>query len=307
MKMFGIDKVKKSDPAVVLLFTSGTESMPKGVPLSQQNILSNLRAALKAVEAFSDDVIYGILPPFHSFGFTVSGILGLLSGVRVFYFPNPTDGTKLARNFARWHVTIMCGAPTFIKGMLKAATAEDIRTMRLCVTGAEKAPPELFKMLADLGKPGILMEGYGITECSPVLTMNPPDSDSKGVGKALPGIELCVVHPETEKLLPIGERGLILAKGPNVFNGYLNPGLSSPFATINGERWYKTGDLGYLDDKGFLTLSGRMKRFVKIGGEMVSLASLEEALLEIGLKKGSCEPKISRGTITGGVFKRSCR
>ncbi len=285
LKTFAIDKVSKDSPAV-LLFTSGTESMPKGVPLSQQNILSNLRASLKAVEVFSDDAIYGILPPFHSFGFTISGILGLLSGVRVFYSPNPTDGKKLARGFARWQLTIMCGAPTFIKGMLKAATAEDIKTMRLCVTGAEKAPPELFKMLEERGKPGILMEGYGITECSPVLTMNPPDSHSKGVGKALPGIELCIVHPETEKPLPQGERGLILAKGPNIFNGYLNPGLASPFATINGERWYKTGDLGYLDDKGFLTLSGRMKRFVKIGGEMVSLASLEEALLEAGVKKG---------------------
>jgi len=285
MKTFGIDKRGKESKAV-LLFTSGTESMPKGVPLSQNNLLSNLRASLEAVEVFTDDIIFGILPPFHSFGFSISGILSLLSGVRVFYFPDPTDGKRLASNFERWRLTIMIGAPTFIKGMFKAATTEQVKTMRLCVTGAEKAPPELFQILEQFGKPNSLMEGYGITECSPVLTMNPPGSNSKGVGSALPGIELCIVHPETEQLLPVGQRGLILAKGPNIFNGYLNPGLSSPFITLNGERWYKTGDLGYLDEKGFLTISGRMKRFIKMGGEMVSLASIEDALLQMAHKKG---------------------
>jgi long-chain-fatty-acid--[acyl-carrier-protein] ligase len=235
MSTFGIDKKSKNDEAV-LLFTSGTESMPKGVPLSHNNILSNLHSALTAVEVFSDDVIYGILPPFHSFGFTVSGILGLLCGVRTFYSPNPTDGRRLARGFARWGITIMCGAPTFVKGMLNAATMEQIKTMRLCVTGAEKAPPELYQMLTQNGKPGSLLEGYGITECSPILTMNPPGACPKGVGKALPAVSLCIVHPETEKLLPVGERGLILAKGPNVFNGYINPGLTSPFTGRDGTR-----------------------------------------------------------------------
>lgn len=285
LKAFGIDKQDKNSQAV-LLFTSGTESLPKGVPLTHNNILSNLRAALKAQEVFTDDVIYGFLPPFHSFGFTVGGILGLLSGVRVFYFPDPTDGKRLANNFERWHVTILCGAPTFIKGILKAATPDQLKTMRLCVTGAEKAPPELFQMVEQFGKPKCIIEGYGITECSPVLTMNPQGGSSKGVGKALPGIDLCIVQPETEEVLPLGQRGLILAKGPNIFNGYLNPGLSSPFTSINGEQWYKTGDLGYLDETGYLTISGRMKRFIKMGGEMVSLASIEDALLQMALKKG---------------------
>lgn len=285
LKKFGIDKISKDDEAV-LLFTSGTESLPKGVPLSHRNVLSNLRAAAKAVEVFSDDIIFGILPPFHSFGFTVSGLFGLLSNVKIFFFPDPTDGKRLAERFQRWKITIMLGAPTFIKGMLKAATPEQLKTMRLCVTGAEKAPPELFQMLANFGKPKSLMEGYGITECSPVLTMNPPGGTGKGVGKPLPGIELCIVKPETEELLGIGQQGLILAKGPNIFNGYINPGLSSPFTTIKGERWYKTGDLGYLDDHGELVISGRMKRFIKMGGEMVSLASLEDALLQMAQSKG---------------------
>jgi long-chain-fatty-acid--[acyl-carrier-protein] ligase len=285
MKTFGIDKFGK-DSEAVLLFTSGTESMPKGVPLSNDNILSNLRSALSYLAIYSDDIIYGVLPPFHSFGFTVSGILGLLSGVRVYYSPDPTDGKRLANGMAKWHVTIMCGAPTFIKGMLKAAAPEQLASMRLCVTGAEKAPPELFEMLRNFGKPDCLLEAYGITECSPGLTVNPIGGVSKGVGLPLPGVELLIVHPDTEEILPIGERGLILVRGPNIFKGYLNPGLSSPFTTIKGVRWYKTGDLGFLDEEGILTISGRMKRFIKVGGEMVSLASIEDALLQMAPKKG---------------------
>lgn len=285
LKLFGTDKTDPHSEAV-LLFTSGTESMPKGVPLTHENILSNLRSALSSVEVLTSDIVYGILPPFHSFGFTVSGILGLLAGVRVFYSPDPTDGKKLANGFARWGITIMVGAPTFVKGLLKAATPDQIKTMRLCVTGAEKAPPELFQMLANYGKPNCLIEGYGITECSPILTMNPPGGNAKGVGKPLPGIELMIVHPETEEPLPVGERGLILAKGPNIFGGYINPGISSPFKVIDGETWYRTGDLGFLDKEGTLTISGRLKRFIKTGGEMVSLASIEEALLHSAESKG---------------------
>lgn len=282
LSTFGNKASKESE--AVLLFTSGTESMPKGVPLSHDNILSNMRASLQGQEIFNDDIIFGILPPFHSFGFTISGILGLLSGVRVFYSPDPTDGKRLANAFGRWHVTILVGAPTFVKGILKAATADQMKSMRLCVTGAEKAPPELYKMLEELGKPNCLLEGYGITECSPVLTMNPVGGCPKGVGKALPGVELMIVHPETEEPLPNGDRGLILARGPNIFNGYLNPGLSSPFTTMDGKRWYKTGDLGFLDKDGILTISGRLKRFIKVGGEMVSLSSIEEALLHMAEK-----------------------
>lgn len=285
MKTFGADKINKNSPAV-LLFTSGTESMPKGVPLTHENILSNMRAALHAQEMFNDDVIFAILPPFHSFGFTITGVLGLLSGIRIAYSPDPTDGPRLAKGFAQWQSTIMCGAPTFLKGILKAATHDQLETMRLCVSGAEKAPPELFKMLEEFGKPNCLAEGYGITECSPVLTLNPPGSSHRGVGKPVQGVELCIVHPETEELLSTGERGLILAHGPNIFSGYINPGLSSPFMTIKGREWYRTGDLGFLDEEGFLTISGRMKRFIKMGAEMVSLASLEDALLQVAAKKG---------------------
>ena len=278
----------KNDPEgkAVLLFTSGTESMPKGVPLTHKNILSNQRAALEDIELFSDDVFLAILPPFHSFGFTISSLLGILSGFRTAYYPNPTNGKGLASSFERWKTTIICGAPTFVKGMFKASKPEQLDTLRLCVTGAEKAPADLFQKVEKVGTGHHLIEGYGITECSPALTFNRPGQPHKGVGQPLNNVELIVVHPETLEVLPIDTQGLILARGPNVFSGYINPGLSSPFVTVQGKEWYKTGDLGYLDVNNALTISGRMKRFVKIGGEMISLESIESALFQIAEQKG---------------------
>lgn len=285
MKAFGLDKINKNDTAV-LLFTSGTESMPKGVPLSHDNLLSNMRSVEKILDVYSDDALFGILPPFHAFGFTISCLFGLLSGLKVASSPDPTDGRRLAHGIEKWGITLMCGAPTFLKGLFKAATPEQIATLRLCVTGAEKAPPELFKMAEDLGKADILLEGYGITECSPVLTANPINGEHQGVGQALPGIELCIVHPETYESIPTGSQGMILARGPNIFSGYLNKDVSTPFVEHDGKSWYKTGDLGFLNHQGYLTISGRLKRFVKIGGEMVSLASIEDSLLNGVLKSG---------------------
>lgn len=274
----------------VLLFTSGTENLPKGVPLSHQNILSNQRAALQDVELYKDDVFLAILPPFHSFGFTVSSLLGLLSGFRTVYYPNPTDSKGLASAFERWEGTVICGAPTFMKGMLKVAKPEQLQKMRLCVTGAEKAPADLFQQVEKTGEGRSLIEGYGITECAPVLTINRPGKPHKGVGEPLNNVELLIVHPETMEVLPVNTQGMILARGPNIFSGYINPDVSSPFVSLNGKEWYKTGDLGYLDENNALTISGRMKRFVKIGGEMVSLGSIESALLQVKEQKGWSVP-----------------
>lgn len=285
LKTFGIDPQNKDKPAV-LLFTSGTENMPKGVPLSHHNILSNQRAAAQAVEVFSNDIFLGILPPFHSFGFNFTGLFSLLIGIRIVYFPDPTDSKGLARMCEKWGATLVCAAPTFFKGLFKIARPEQLKTVRLFVTGAEKAPQELFQIMEALGKKGCLAEGYGITECSPVLTMNDPGLQQVGVGKPVPGVELMIVHPETMAPLPLGEQGMILAYGPNIFSGYLNPDIQSPFITIDGKKWYKTGDLGYLDNENHLIISGRLKRFIKMGPEMVSLSSIEDALQQSALKKG---------------------
>lgn len=285
LKAFKVDKRSK-DSSAVLLFTSGTENLPKGVPLSHHNIISNLKGVFDVVDVYNDDVIFDILPPFHAFGFSISSLFGLLAGMKVACSPDPTDGLRLARGVEKWGVTIVCGAPTFLKGMLKAATPEQLDTIRLCVTGAEKAPPELFQMMETLGKRETVLEGYGITECSPVLTVNPVNKPHRGVGQAVPGVELCVVHPETYEGVSLGNQGLILARGPNIFAGYLNKDVSSPFVEYDGKTWYKTGDLGFLDAEGYLTISGRQKRFVKFGGEMVSLASIEDVLLKEGLRRG---------------------
>jgi long-chain-fatty-acid--[acyl-carrier-protein] ligase len=277
-------KGASEDDTAVLLFTSGTENNPKGVPLTHKNILNNQRPVITEEKIQKNDVLFGILPPFHSFGFTVATLLPVLAGVRVAFYPKPTDGAKLADRFEKWGITIMCGAPTFIKSMMRMATPDQLKTMRLCVSGAEKAPPEMFEMVKKLSN-GMVIEGYGITECSPVITMNRPDRKKKGVGQPLPGVELAIVHPETFERMKPNEQGLILARGDTIFNGYLNPGIEPPFHEMDGVRWYKTGDLGSLDEDNYLTISGRQKRFVKIGGEMVSLSAVEDGLLGIGHKK----------------------
>lgn len=278
LKIFNVQDLPE-DARAVLLFTSGTENMPKGVPLTHKNILSNERAVLKGVELFTDDILLSVLPPFHAFGFTVTGLLPLLAGIRVVYYPDPTDGFGLAKSVEKWKATIAIGTPTFLKGMFKASKEEQLKTLRLCVTGAEKAPPELFKMAGQLKKCSVI-EGYGITECSPVLTFNNFGDTTKGVGKPIPGVELKVVNLETHVPVSTGQVGLILTKGPNIFSGYLNKGITSPFLVIDNQSWYSTGDLGFLDKDGNLIISGRLKRFVKVGGEMVSLAALEDALLQ---------------------------
>lgn len=285
LRTFGFQHVKGEDPAAIL-FTSGTESYPKGVPLSHTNIIANLKGAFSFVDVENSDVILGVLPPFHSFGFSVTGLFPLLTGLRVAYFPNPTDGRRMALAIDRWRVSMLCIAPTFLKNILRVASEKQLRSLKLVVTGAEKSPQELFERLKILNPSARLVEGYGITECAPILTLNPPAKPPQGVGLPLPEVELLIVNPETLSPVKQGEEGLILARGPNIFKGYLDPLLPSPFVQVGGKQWYQTGDLGSLSLEGYLTLSGRLKRFIKIGGEMVSLGAVEEILLEAAPQKG---------------------
>ena len=279
LRSLELDTVDPDSPAV-MLFTSGTEAQPKGVPLTHSNLLSNLRGAMEAVPLDYSDVLLSILPPFHSFGFTITGILPILAGIRVTCFPDPTDGTQIAHAIKRWQCTLVAAAPSFLKGIFGASEAHHLQSVRMFVTGAEKTPPELFRAAKTLAPDSQLVEGYGITECSPVITFNPVGGSPRGVGRPIPGVELTTVNAETHEPVELGRRGLILCRGPNVFKGYLNPGLKSPFLSVEGKDWYVTGDLGTIDDEGYLHLAGRLKRFVKIGGEMVSLRAVEDALLE---------------------------
>ncbi len=285
LKFLKLDKISENDTAVIL-FTSGTESFPKGVPLSHKNIITNQRGAYSLANLLTTDVLLGALPPFHSFGFSVTGLLPLLTGLKVAYSPNPTDGKRMAEAISRWKVTLLCLAPTFLKNILRVATPEQLESLRLVVTGAEKAAAELFEKLKSLNPKSQLIEGYGITECAPILTINPPEKPLKGVGVALPDVEIKVVHPETLTPVSVNEQGLVLARGPNVFKGYLDTNLGSPFVEVEQKSWYQTGDLGFLDENNYLSLTGRLKRFIKIGGEMVSLTSIEETLQQMGPAKG---------------------
>jgi long-chain-fatty-acid--[acyl-carrier-protein] ligase len=255
------------DETAVILFTSGTEALPKGVPLSHKNILSNHRAALEVVEFLSSDVFYGVLPPFHSFGFSVTGLFPILTGIKVYFAPDPTRYHAMARDIDQWRVTLFCSAPTFILGVFKVAKPGELKSLRYIVAGAEKSPQKLFEVVQKEGKE--LLEGYGITECAPVVTLTRPGRPHVGVGQPLPGIELCL----------IGEDSEIAISGPNVFAGYLNH-EKDPFILQDGKRWYLSGDLGKIAEDGSLILSGRSKRFVKIGGEMISLGGLEEELFK---------------------------
>lgn len=277
-RMKHVRNLHPEDEAVVL-FTSGTESVPKGVPLSHFNIISNIRSSLQVLEIYSTDKFLGMLPPFHSFGFTITGLMPILSGIRVAYSPNPTDAKRLVSCMDQTATSILCSAPTFLKNILKAASVSTLKQLRLLVSGAERAPDDLFKLVDSLCPQSSLVEGYGITECSPVLTANTTGERKNGVGRPIPNVKLTIVHHErlSEKM-KCGEEGLILAAGPNIFSGYLNKDVRSPFIAMDGIRWYNTGDMGILNEQGALSITGRLKRFIKIGGEMISLAAIEQAL-----------------------------
>ncbi|MBS0654518.1 MAG: AMP-binding protein [Verrucomicrobia bacterium] len=275
----------------VILFTSGTESMPKGVPLTHHNLLSNQAAAIEDVQLFADDILLGMLPPFHSFGFSITGLLPLLCGLRVAYYPNPTDSKRLVKAIEQWKVSLMCSAPTFLRNIMNASQKQNLASLRMIISGAEKAPDDLYTLINKQTQ-ATLCEGYGITECAPVLTVNTTGQKVNGVGKPIRGVELRIVDAEnTKEEKKVGEAGLVLARGPNVFSGYLNSVARDPFIEVEGERWYQTGDLGFKTPEGNLILSGRLKRFVKIGGEMVSLAAIEETLTSqrFGKKKSDAE------------------
>ncbi len=267
------------DPAVVL-FTSGSESAPKAVPLTHRNLICNVRAGVTAIRAKRGDRLLGFLPPFHSFGLTGTILLPLLTGMRVVHYPDPTNAPGLVRTAARYRPAMVFTTPTFLGHIFSLATNDDLGSLRVIVTGAEKCPEATFARCAELVPDATILEGYGITECSPVVSGNRLGRTKAGtVGPPFDGVEVCVVHPETHEELPNGETGLLLVTGPSVFGGYLHYDGPDPFVQLNGKRWYNSGDLVQLDDEGFIHFRGRLKRFLKVGGEMVSLPALEEPLV----------------------------
>lgn len=282
---FKFKEVSQDDTAAVL-FTSGTEAYPKAVALSHHNILSNQAASLLSVSMLATDIMYGVLPAFHSFGFNPIGLLPLLSGLKIFFSPDPTDTAQMVSDVENYKITIFACAPSFFKNVIRVCKGKELRSVRLFVSGAEKAPEDLGKTLIDMGGKGAaFIEGYGITECSPAVTFVRPDQHDTGVGHPLPGFILKIIHPETEEILKDGEVGEVCIHGPSVFKGYIGPGKDKTFIELEGYRYYRSADLGMIDEQGCLVLKGRLKRFVKIGGEMISLASIEHELICQSMEK----------------------
>jgi long-chain-fatty-acid--[acyl-carrier-protein] ligase len=172
---------------------------------------------------------------------------------------------------------MVAGTPSFLGFIAERAKPHDLESLRLVVVGAEKCPPSLFDAFARLAPRAQVLEGYGITECAPVVSVNRPGQVKPGtIGDPLPGVEVCVADLETHEVLPRGQMGMLLVRGPSVFPGYLGEDAPDPFRTIDGRRWYVTGDLAELDPTGAIVFHGRLKRFLKAGGEMISLPALEE-------------------------------
>jgi len=271
-------KAKVHDTAAIL-FTSGSETLPKAVPLSHSNLIANMSDVLSVIQLYETDRLIGFLPPFHSFGLTVTVLLPVLAGAQVAYHPNPTEADTLAKIIDSYKITLLPGTPTFLAGILRVATEKQLASLRLAVTGAEKCPQDVYDALAEKCPQAVVLEGYGVTECSPIISLNDENNPEPfSIGKLLPSLDYLLIHPETQKPLTPPATGILLVSGPGVFSGYLNYSGKSPFIEIDGKRWYSTGDLVCVDQDGLLTFQGRLKRFVKLGGEMVSLPAVEAVL-----------------------------
>ncbi len=265
----------------VILFTSGSENLPKAVPLSHSNIVNDLKGTLETVDFNRNEILMAFLPPFHSFGFTVLSILPLITGIRTVYFPDPTDGKGIVRMIQHTSASLLVAAPSFLKIILTNAEPRELRSLSYVVSGAEALSNDVKRLFDQFVPQATILEGYGITECSPVLTLNPLQKQKeRSVGKVIKGLKCKIVSLENDEELEAGQEGMICFKGKNIFSGYLNGSIESPFININGKKYYKTGDVGYMDNEGYIFLTGRLKRFIKNAGEMISLPFLENILLE---------------------------
>jgi acyl-[acyl-carrier-protein]-phospholipid O-acyltransferase / long-chain-fatty-acid--[acyl-carrier-protein] ligase len=289
------------DDLATVVFSSGSTGDPKGVLLSHYNIGSNIEQIDQVFGFHRHDRMLGILPFFHSFGFTVTLWLSAVLGVGMVYHPNPLDGKTIGLLVCDFNVTFLLATPTFLQIYMRSCTPEQFGSVRIVVTGAEKLTERLATAFED--QFGIHpLEGYGCTECAPVVSVNTLDYRSAGfrqigakrgkIGHPLPGISVRIVDPETRTPVPPGQAGLMLVQGPNVMQGYLGlvektsevliagsyNGLSSVSSEAN--QWYVTGDIAMIDNDGFLQITDRLSRFSKIGGEMVPHGKVEEKLHE---------------------------
>jgi acyl-[acyl-carrier-protein]-phospholipid O-acyltransferase/long-chain-fatty-acid--[acyl-carrier-protein] ligase len=300
---------KPSDTAVIL-FTSGSEGVPKGVELSHRNLTANLMQMFSVVDILDSDRVFNALPTFHSFGLTIGTLLPLVRGIYMFLFPSPLRYRVIPSTFYDLDCTIFFGTNTFLNGYARKAHAYDFRNLRYMFAGAEKLQESTAHVWASQFGVRVL-EGYGATECSPVVSVNTPLRPCAGTaGHLMPGMEWRVepvegvtqtrnaergtrsdeTSPDPDSALRVPRSvlrtGRLFVRGPNVMKGYLNEDANARFQALDG--WYDTGDIARVDENGFIHILGRMKRFAKVSGEMVSLTAVEDALAgafpEFGLR-----------------------
>jgi len=272
------------DDLATIIFSSGSTGEPKGVMLSYFNIDANAQGVGQVLHLYHDEKVLGILPFFHSFGYLVFWFV-MFNNAGIVFHPSPLDVAAIGELVSRYRVTFLVTTPTFLQLYLRRCTPEQFSSLRVVLTGAEKLPARLVQAFEDRFGIGPI-EGYGITECAPVVAVNCPDFRAAGyyqpasrrgtVGQPLPGVSVQIVDPDTFTPLPPDTSGMLLVKGPNVMQGYL--GREDLTAKALHDGWYITGDLALLDEDGFLTITDRLSRFSKIGGEMVPHGRVEEAL-----------------------------
>lgn len=279
----------KADDLCTIIFSSGSTGDPKGIMLTHGNVVANAESVIQAIDPGPPDRLLGILPFFHSFGYTVTLWVPLQVGASTVYHANPLQQREIGELCKKHACTIFLATPTFLRGYLRRCEPDDFKTLRILVCGAEKLPPTLADEFKQ--KFGVQpLEGYGCTELSPVAAVNVPDfqedtvrqiGNKRGtIGQPIPGVAARIVHRETLQDLPQGQEGLLLMYGANVMKGYLGKEELTQKKVVDG-GWYITGDLAFLDEDGFITITGREERFAKVGGEMVPLEKVEDELHQI--------------------------
>jgi acyl-[acyl-carrier-protein]-phospholipid O-acyltransferase/long-chain-fatty-acid--[acyl-carrier-protein] ligase len=286
-RQLGCQNIDSGD-VLTVIFTSGSTGVPKGVELTFGNIESNTDAINQIVRLRQDDTVIGILPFFHSFGYTVTLWTVLVNDVVGAYHVSPLDAKVVGKLCERAKGTVMLATPTFLRSYVKRCKPEEFRSLDVVVVGAEKLPLELSDAFEE--KFGIRpVEGYGTTELSPLVSVNVPSSRSHSdqqpdaregsVGRPFQGVSVKIVDPDTSEEKSVNEDGLLWIKGPNVMKGYL--GRADLTAQVIKDGWYNTGDIAHIDQDGFIHITGRLSRFSKIGGEMVPHIRVEEELAKL--------------------------
>ena len=260
-----------AEETAVILFTSGSEGTPKGVELSHRNVLANIRQMLAVTDITDSDRLFNCLPLFHSFGLTVGTLLPLVRGLYCFIYPSPLHYRMIPATLYDRDCTVFLSTNTFLNGYARKAHPYDFRSMRYLFAAAEKLQETTATTWSQ--RFGVrILEGYGATECAPCLSVNTPLEPRYGsVGRLLPGMEY-----RLDKIEGVEDAGRLLVRGPNVMKGYLNADANAKFQALGG--WYDTGDIVHLDAEHYLHIRGRLKRFAKVSGEMVSLTAVEDAL-----------------------------